>query len=104
MATKEKAENVQQETENVQQESTVKKNAWDEKRSIFLPRAQAGQQKFVMVGVNGRRYQVPRGKHVEVPLPLYERLEIMLEAEVKAQEFAESIPNEVAPDMTVKRV
>ena len=59
-------------------------NAWDEKRTVFLPRAMGREQKFLLVGVNGRRYQVPRGKPVEVPLPLAERIEIMLDAEERA--------------------
>lgn len=59
-------------------------NAWNEKRTVFLPRAMGREQKFLLVGVNGRRYQVPRGKPVEVPLPLAERIEIMLDAEERA--------------------
>lgn len=59
-------------------------NAWNETRTVFLPRAMGREQKFLLVGVNGRRYQVPRGKPVEVPLPLAERIEIMQEAEERA--------------------
>lgn len=62
----------------------VVSNAWNEKRTVFLPRAMGREQKFLLVGVNGRRYQVPRGKPVEVPLPLAERIEIMLDAEESA--------------------
>lgn len=62
----------------------VVSNAWNEKRTVFLPRAMGREQKFLLVGVNGRRYQVPRGKPVEVPLPLAERIEIMLDAEERA--------------------
>lgn len=59
-------------------------DAWEQKRTVFLPRAMGREQKFLLVGVNGRRYQVPRGKPVEVPLPLAERIEIMLDAEERA--------------------
>lgn len=59
-------------------------DAWSQKRTVFLPRAMGREQKFLLVGVNGRRYQVPRGKPVEVPLPLAERIEIMLDAEERA--------------------
>lgn len=62
----------------------VTSNAWKEMRTIFLPRAHAGEENFVMVGVNGQQWKVPRGKSVEVPLPLFERLEIMLDQEEKA--------------------
>lgn len=59
-------------------------NAWNEMRTVFLPRAMGREQKFLLVGVNGRRYQIPRGKPVEVPLPLAERIEIMQNAEERA--------------------
>ena len=36
--------------------------------------------KSLFVGVNGRMYQVPCGKEVEVPLPIYERLVLQREA------------------------
>lgn len=77
---------------------------WKEMRTIFLPRAMAGQQKHVVVGVNGRRYQVPRGKSVEVPLPLFERLQLMLDAEEALHAYMETIPNEAAPGMELKRL
>lgn len=77
---------------------------WKEKRSVFIPRAMGGEQKFVMVGVNGRRYQVPRGKTVEVPLPLYERIMIMLEAETKAQEYQEKLRQDSEENNVLKRI
>ncbi len=101
MANREKVEELK-ETEQTAQET--EQDPWKVMKSIFLPRGFAGQQKFVMVAVNGRRYQVPRGKTVEVPLPLWERLMIMLEQENKAAEFMENIPNEAAPDAVVRRV
>lgn len=62
----------------------VVSDAWERMRTVFLPRAMGREQKFLLVGVNGRRYQVPRGKPVEVPEPLAERIDIMLEAEERA--------------------
>lgn len=62
----------------------VVSKAWEEMRTVFLPRAMGREQNFYLVGVNGKRYQVPRGKQIEVPLPIYERLMIMLEMEQKA--------------------
>lgn len=84
--------------------TAVKTDPWKTMCTIYLPRAMAGQQKHVVVGVNGRRYQVPRGKSVEVPLPLYERLQLMLEAEERTMKYMETIPNEAAPGMEVKRL
>lgn len=44
-------------------------------KSIFLPRASETEQQFEFVCVNGKAYQVPRGKPVEVPLAVAEVLE-----------------------------
>lgn len=65
----------------------VTSNAWKETRTTFLPRAHAGEENFVLVGVNGQQWKVPRGVPVEVPVPLYERLEIMLDQEEKAYKY-----------------
>lgn len=47
---------------------------WQEMRPITLPRGQSQEQQFRFVCVNGRSYQVPKGKAVEVPLPIYQCL------------------------------
>ena len=65
----------------------VTSNAWKEMRTTILPRAHAGEENFVLVGVNGQQWKVPRGVHVEVPVPLHERLEIMLDQEEKAYKY-----------------
>lgn len=65
----------------------VTSNAWKEMRTTFLPRAHAGEENFVLVGVNGQQWKVPRGVPVEVPVPLHERLEIMLDQEEKAYKY-----------------
>lgn len=77
---------------------------WEQTMPVFIPRAMAGEQKFVMVGVNGRRYQVPRGKQVEVPLPLYERIMIMLEMENKAIEYQEKLRQDADEQNVLKRL
>ena len=81
-----------------------KEDAWKQTRSVFVPRAMGGEQRFIMVGVNGRRYQVPRGKTVEVPLPLYERITIMLEGEMKALEFQEKLRSDADERNVLKRL
>ena len=50
-------------------------NAFAIMKTITLPRAGGTQQQSEFVCVNGRTFQVPRGKAVEVPLPVYEVLE-----------------------------
>lgn len=46
-----------------------------ETKTVFLPRASETEQQFEFVCVNGKAYQVPRGKPVEVPLAVAEVLE-----------------------------
>lgn len=44
-------------------------------KTVFLHRASETEQQFEFVCVNGKAYQVPRGKPVEVPLAVAEVLE-----------------------------
>lgn len=61
---------------------------------IKLPRHLGGDKKSVFVGVNGHTFQVPTGKPVNVPEPLYEVLQRMeMQMEV-IEGIRESIPNE----------
>lgn len=46
-----------------------------ETKTVFLPRASETEQQFEFVCINGKAYQVPRGKPVEVPLAVAEVLE-----------------------------
>lgn len=67
---------------------------WDEKRTVRLPKAHDGEDKSLYVAVNGRSFMVPKGVTVEVPLPVYERIMIMLEAEDRIQDYRDEIPND----------
>lgn len=56
-------------------------------RTIFLPRAEGNNvQQFEFVCINGRPYQVPRGKPVEVPEAVAEVLEHAMLQEAENQE------------------
>lgn len=80
-------------------------DAWEQKRTFTLARAPMHEQNFVLVGVNGKRYQVPRGKQVEVPLPIYERLVIMQEQEERAYQLRRRVEDETeAATNGLKRV
>ena len=48
----------------------VMENAFAGMKTITLPRAGGTEQQSVFVCVNGRTFQVPRGKAVEVPAAL----------------------------------
>ena len=65
---------------------------WKETRTLFVPRGRAGEQQFVYVSINGKGWKVPRGRSVEMPLPVYERLIIMLERDAAAQRYRDSVP------------
>lgn len=56
--------------------------------SVFLPRASETEQQFEFVGVNGKFYQVPRGKVVEVPEAV---AEVLRNAQLAEQTLAERI-------------
>lgn len=54
---------------------TEVQDVWKQTKEVMLPRAQENEQKFEFVCVNGRTFQVPKGKRVEVPLPVAEVIE-----------------------------
>lgn len=56
--------------------------------TVFLPRASETEQQFEFVGVNGKFYQVPRGKSVEVPA---EVAEVLRNKQFAEAQLAESI-------------
>lgn len=57
------------------QEVQEVQDVWKKTKEVLLPRAQENEQKFEFVCVNGRTFQVPKGKRVEVPLPVAEVIE-----------------------------
>ena len=72
----------------------MSKNLWMEQAEVCLPRAQKGEEAYVYVSVNERTFQVPKGRTVSVPLPVKERLDIMLAAQQKAEAFAADLDKE----------
>lgn len=54
---------------------TEVQDVWKQTKEVLLPRAQENEQKFEFVCVNSRTFQVPKGKRVEVPLPVAEVIE-----------------------------
>lgn len=55
-------------------ETVEPKNLWLEKRKVLIPKYSRGEQETRLVSVNGKDYFVPKGREVEVPLPVYEVL------------------------------
>ena len=80
----------------------VESKAWEDIREVFLPYAMGDDEQWVLVAVNGRKYQVPRGVPVKVPLPLYERLMIMQEQQAQVMRYRDSLPKEFAPGQALR--
>ena len=71
---------------------------WEEYIEVVVPRHGRGQEKCFYVGVNGRNAQIPAdGKRQRIRKPHALALLASLEAEAKAEEFAENLPHEAAP-------
>ena len=61
----------------------------EQKVTVFLPKI-AGEDPTVFVGLNGKGWQIPRGKSVEVPAPIAEILKNVERHQQKADEYIEA--------------
>lgn len=75
----------------------VKKDVWAQLKTVYLPRAPRGEEQFLFVSVNDRDFQVPLGKEVKVPHPIYERIRLMQEAQARADAFEREIETSAEP-------
>ena len=64
--TAEKAEPVEETAE------PAKVSVWDEKETVVIPLGSSDEENFIIVSVNGKRFQIQRGIPVEVPKPVAE--------------------------------
>ena len=66
----------------------AKENPWEIMKQIRLPNPKTEEAQSFYAAVNGRAYNIPYNKDVEVPLPIYECLRnsqaLIAEAESKA--------------------
>ena len=65
------------------------KNPWDEKRTIFLPKAPKREPNYLIASVNGRVFKIRRGEIVEVPLPIAQVVENSFKDADAADEYIE---------------
>ena len=56
-----------------------------------IPYARAGQKQSLWVGLNGKTYNIPRGKPVELPAAVWEIIDRMMAAERKYEEELRSL-------------
>lgn len=80
-----------EETESLEDE-------WEQYIDVPVPRHGRGQEKCFYVAVNGRNAQIPAdGKIHRIRKPLATALLDSLEAEARAEQYAEDLPHEAAP-------
>ncbi len=71
---------------------------WEQYIDVPVPRHGRGQEKCFYVAVNGRNAQIPAdGKIHRIRKPLAINLLDSLEAEARAEQYAEDLPHEAAP-------
>ena len=89
--------------ESVAQTATAPYDPWKDMRRIALPRARRGEDPTQYVAINGKAFYVPRnGREQEVPYPVYEALQQMLDAEEADEDFrANEIPHAAGPEVQV---
>lgn len=72
---------------------------WDEYVTVRTIRARKGMEKSVVVSVNDRNVQIPLdGRAYKLRKPHAQILIDSMEAEIAAEEFAESVPHDAAPE------
>ena len=70
------------------------KNPFEETVRIKLPIIK-GERTDVMVGVNGKFWQIKRGVYVDIPMPVYEVLQHQEEMELQASMLEEKLAEQL---------
>lgn len=76
------------------EEKMIEKDPWAVMMTVRVPRDPASNEKTLYVGINGRDFLIPRGKSVEVPLPVYNAILMMEAAEEAKRRLTDDIPND----------
>ena len=61
---------------------------WQDMRTVYIPKRSRTEQSTLEVGVNDKTYFVPKEQFVEVPMPLWEVIQEMLERQKIMEEEA----------------
>lgn len=75
------AENKAQQVENY--------DPWQDMREVFVPRRSRGEVDTLMVSVNEKQYLIPKEKRIEVPFPVYDVVNAMLEQQERTEKEME---------------
>ena len=61
---------------------------WQDMRQVFIPKRSRTEQNTLEVGVNDKTFFVPKDQFVDVPMPLWEVVREMLDAQKTMEEEA----------------
>ena len=72
--------------------------AYQEMKTVFLPMARAGEQPNAEVRLNGVKWQIPRGKAVDVPRPVYEQFQRKIRNEASEIKLQNAMMASMSPE------
>ena len=72
--------------------------AYQDMKTIFLPMARAGEQPNAEVRLNGVKWQIPRGKAVDVPRPVYEQFQRKIRNEASEIKLQNAMMASMSPE------
>ena len=61
---------------------------WKDMRTVFVPKISRTEQDTLEVGVNDKTYFIPKDRFIQVPAPVWEVLQGMLDQRRAAEDFA----------------
>lgn len=76
-------------------EKTSPVNSAEEMVEVYLPKV-PGEANEKYVGLNGKAWQIPRGKKTKVPMAVAEILQLAQEAEDAAEKFSDEEQKKMA--------
>ncbi len=84
-------------------EATEKRvyDPWQDMRQIFIPKRSRTEQNTLEVGVNDKTFFIPKDQFVDVPMPLWEVVHEMLDAQKTMEEEAKKASGQREFSMTV---
>ncbi len=84
-------------------EATEKKayDPWQDMRQVFIPKRSRTEQNTLEVGVNDKTFFIPKDQFVDVPMPLWEVVHEMLDAQKIMEEEAKKASGQREFSMTV---
>ena len=72
--------------------------AYQEMKTVFLPMARAGEQPNAEIRLNGVKWQIPCGKAVDVPRPVYEQFQRKIRNEASEIRLQNLMLGSMSPD------